>query len=372
MTRATFAAGLLGAALLVAACGDAPPSATAPPASASPEEPAETPEAGPTCPDIVLDPSVSLGPPFDKEVFEAGEASDIASTFVAGLSTLYAGGPDANPCLLFTTTGLQEATAVDERLRLALEGISRVDTQLVFREAGEGTYDLRQRPPRVPLDIVFDVPAGSTTTDSASGATDTTLAPERDALRVTFEYDGDDWLADGVEPVSATDMARYALPTPMVDLPACKGFHDDPDRARFDDNAGSGVDRDKQQPWCADGGNGPGLPEELVHLRTRVPCGESRVAVLNLGVPLGTPRDPLDAHRYFRDPLGQAFKRGLLDEKWTKGVKLPDDAQDTGWTNGNMDLWVSPSELEEAVYVRTAGGFERWPRGGDPSVTDCN
>jgi hypothetical protein len=53
-------------------------------------------------------------------------------------------------------------------------------------------------------------------------------------------------------------------------------------------------------------------------------------------------------------------------------VKLPDGAENTGWTNGNMDLWIDPSEVESAVYVRTAGRFERWPRADNPSVIDCN
>jgi hypothetical protein len=91
-----------------------------------------------------------------------------------------------------------------------------------------------------------------------------------------------------------------------------------------------------------------------------------------LGLPLGTPVDMLDRHYYFRDPAGEAVARGWLQDSWRRGVKLPDEAEDSGWTNGNMDLWVDPSDVEQAIYVRTGGRYERWPRGGDPTVTDCN
>jgi hypothetical protein len=360
---------LLVVAGLATACTTSVEQSPSPPTDSPPTD---RPDAVATCPELQVDPQASLGPEFDEESLAPGAADDIAAGFVAVLEGLYADDPDADPCVEFTDTGLTQAAAVDDRLGQAMAGTSRLYADLALRLAGEGTYDLRQRPPKVPLQVVFDIPAGSTTTDVASGATDTTLAPERVALDVTFAYDGTKWVADHVESVPPADAARWAIPTPAADLGRCKGFHNDPDKAAFDNAAGgSGIGTDRQRQWCADGGDGPSL-DELVALRTRWPCGETRVAVLSLGLPLGTPSDPLDPHEYIRDPRGEAFKRGWLDDHWTHGVQLPDDAEDTGWTNGNMDLWVDPSEVEEAVYVRTAGAFERWPRGSDSSVTDCN
>jgi len=359
-------ANLLVLAGLAAACT----STSAPSSPPTAPQPAETPEAVATCPDLQVDATASLGPEFDDESLAPGASDDIASAFVAGLGDLYAGDTDANPCAIFTEAGLTQAEAVDDRLGMAMAGISHLDAVLAFREAGEGTYDLRQRPPTVPIDVVFDIPAGSTTTDVASGATDTTLSPERVGLRVTFTYDGTRWVADRVEGVPPTDSAQWAIPTPIADLRPCRGFHDDADRVPFDNDAGT-VARDRQRPWCADAGNGPSL-NGLVSLRTRWPCDEAHIAVLSLGLPLGTPPDPLDRHEYVRDPRREAPARGWLDEPWRRDVNPPDDADDTGWTNGNMDLWISPSEVEEAVYVRTGGAFERWPRGHDTSVTDCN
>jgi hypothetical protein len=358
--------------LLVAACGSPvatpPPSAVTEPTAAPTDEPG----LGALCPTLELDPSSSLGPEFDEESFVHGESDGIGAAFVDGLGRLYAGDAAANPCDWFTGPGLESAAATDDRLGQAIAGISRLDAELRFRHASEGTYDLRERPPMVPLDVFFDIPDGSTTTDVASGATDTTLTPERASLRVTFGYEGTRWLADHVERVPPQDAAVFALPTPRTSLKPCKGFRDDPEGTPFDNDAGLSVDRERQRPWCADGGDGPKLDDDLVSLSTRFPCGEDRIAILTIGWPLGTPSDPLDRHEYVRDPSGLARERGWLHERWRRVGQPPEEAEDTGWTNGNMDVWIDEAEVEQAVYVRTGGRFERWPRGDDPSVTDCN
>jgi hypothetical protein len=367
--RAAAWALLLG--LLFAGCAEAGPSATASPLAASPE-PAPTEDATARCPGLEFDATASLDPMFDEESFATEQSASIGAAFVDGLARLYAGDPGADPCAVFTGPGLDAAVALDPRLGPALAGTTTLDADLVLRNAGEGTYDLRERPPRVPVDVVYDIPAGATTTDAASGATDTTDRIERVGLRVTFAYDGSAWLADRVEQVPPQDAAWWALPSPVAELRACKGFRDDPDRLRFDDEAGTGVARERQRRWCADGGRGGALPADLVSLSTRFPCDWGRIAILTIGWPLGTRDDILDRHQYLRDPDGQALEQGWLHEGWMRDVRLPDGAEDTGWTNGNMNLWIDRSEAESAVYVRTGGRYERWPRGDDPSVTDCN
>ena len=370
--RAGCAASLLVAAFLVGACGDTVPTPTPPPSVEAPTE-APSEAAASRCPDFAFDATASLDPTFDEEIFTKDESTTIGAAFVNGLSDLYQGVPGEDPCALFTAAGLDGAVALDPRLGPALAGTATLDTDLVFRLAGEGgTYDLRQRPPRVPIDVVFDIPEGTTTTDLVSGATDTSLDAVRVFLRVTFAYDGAHWLADRVERTPPEDSAPYALPKPVTSLKACKGFHADPDGAPFDDHAGTAVTGGTDRRWCADGGKGGALPPDLVTLWTRWPCQDTRIAVLTLGLPLMTPDDQLDRHQYIRDPLGEAIGRGWLHERWKRGVKLPDDAEDTGWTNGNMDIWIDDNEVEQAIYVRTDGRYERWPRATDPSVTDCN
>jgi hypothetical protein len=47
-------------------------------------------------------------------------------------------------------------------------------------------------------------------------------------------------------------------------------------------------------------------------------------------------------------------------------------AASTGGTNGNITRWISPSELDDAIYI-TRDVVERWPRAtGSWAVTDCN
>jgi hypothetical protein len=370
--RAPIAPSLLLAAFFVAGCADPAPTPTPSPSIEAPTEaPSETPAS--RCPAFAFDATASLGPTFDEEIFVKDEETTIGAAFVKGLSDLYQGDPGEDPCALFTASGLDGALALDPRLGPALAGAATLDTDLVFRLAGGGgTYDLRQRPPRVPIDVVFDIPEGTTTTDLVSGATDTSLDAVRVFLRVTFAYDGSRWLADRVERTPSEETAPFALPKPVTSLKACKGFHADPDGAPFDDHAGSRATGGTDRRWCADGGKGGALPAALVNLWTRWPCQDTRIAVLTLGLPLMTPDDQLDRHQYIRDPLGEAMDRGWITERWKRGVKLPEDAEDTGWTNGNMDIWLDDNEVEQAIYVRTDGRYERWPRATDPSVTDCN
>ena len=363
---------LLLVTLIASACATTAPTPSPSPSVEPPTQPpTEEPSTG--CPALQFDASASLDPTFDQDIFMKDEAQVIAAAFVNGLSGIYEGNPGADPCALFTGPGLDGALALDPRLGPALAGATTLDTDLVVRNGGEGgTYDLRQRPPRVPIHVVFDIPEGTTTLDLASGATDTSLAAERVQLLVTFAYDGSRWLADKVERVPPDEAAVYALPQPVTSLKRCKGFHDDPAGTPFDDDAGSGLSSATQRRWCADGGKGGALPGDLVRLWTRWPCHDTRIAVLTIGLPLGTPDDQLNRHQYIRDPLGEAIDRGWLQEHWKRGVAVPDEAEDTGWTNGNMDLWIDESEVEAAVYVRTGGRFERWPRASDPSVIDCN
>ena len=56
-----------------------------------------------------------------------------------------------------------------------------------------------------------------------------------------------------------------------------------------------------------------------------------------------------------------------------RDTQLPKDAEDTGWTNGNVDLWVSPSNLDRGIYLVRGDVVERWARTTDSwGVTDCN
>ena len=356
---------VVAVALLLAGCGD-----RAPTVSGRPETPAAA-VAAASCPGLQLDPGATLGPAFDEELFAGDESSTIGRAFVDGLARVY-GGDLAGACDLFTGRGLIKTAIVDPRLKASVAGQSRAAAKLVFRQSIEGTYDLRERPPRVPIDVVFDIPAGSVTTIPTAGATSTSADTERIALRLTFVYDGRHWLVDDAAGVPPADAAWFALPTPIAIHRPCTRLHRSASGGAFDDSAGFGVGRDEQHPWCTLGGAGVQLTRDQVSLGTRFPCDRGHVADLHLGHPLGLPFDPLVTYEYVRDPNGEALSQGWATEPWRAGVVVPRDAADTRWTNGNIDVWISPSEVETAIYVMVGGAFERWPRGHDVSVTDCN
>ena len=234
-----------------------------------------------------------------------------------------------------------------------MAGASFPGQDLVQRIAFEGVYDLRQRPPVVPLDIIFDIPA--------AGAT----GPARDGFHVDFVFDGERWLADQVGEVTPENLSWATLPTTPPPGPPCAGFVRDPDGSPFDDHA--------TRRWCDRGGQGRSISDDQLVLLTRYPCETGHAAVLNLGRPLGNSLDALDRWEYVRDPADEFLEQDWVTAPYDGHATLPADAADTGWTNGNVDLWISPSDLDRAVYLVRGDVVERWPRAARSwGVTDCN
>jgi hypothetical protein len=247
-----------------------------------------------------------------------------------------------------------------------IEGRSTIVATLRLRYAGEGVYDLRVAPPTVPLSIIFDVPAGSRTTDVASGATVTSPADQRTGMQVGFVFDGHRWRADRVGPIEGYDAALAVMPTPMPPGKRCTGFDRDASGARFDATRPG-------RTWCDADGRGRLIDDAQLGLITRYPCRAGRAAVLTLGLPLGMPIDPLVRNEFVRDPAGEFLAKGWVTAPFDSSATLPSDAAYTGWTNGNVELWISPTDLDAAVYMRVGRATERWPRAADGwGVIDCN
>ena len=372
--------GAVAVLFVVLGCGSTvvPPGPEAP-ASASLAVPAAVtpvPETSLACPDVVFDPTASLGPEFGSDVFAGDESMGLARAFVDGVAGLYAWRPDADPCALFSARGLRTAMETDTRLRDAIEGRISVESDLVLRLALEGVYDLRVAPPTVPLSIVFDIPAGSRTTDVRSGTTTRSPAAERAGVAVTFVYDGHRWLADRVGPVEGDDAAWLAMPTLLPPGEPCTGFLRDPAGAPFDEMSGTDALSSPPtpgRPWCDAGGRGRVIDDSQLVLTTRYPCNRASAAVLSIGLPLGMPIDRLDRNEFVRDPAGAFLAQGWVTSPFEPDSTLPADAASTGWTNGNVELWISPSELEDAVFMQVGGVMERWPRAAEGwGVTDCS
>ena len=68
---------------------------------------------------------------------------------------------------------------------------------------------------------------------------------------------------------------------------------------------------------------------------------------------------PAHYAEYVRDP-NELFAREVMGAYVAK-VDLPPGAVNTGYSNGQANLWIDPSD-ESAVYMEVGGQFERWPR----------
>lgn len=94
-------------------------------------------------------------------------------------------------------------------------------------------------------------------------------------------------------------------------------------------------------------------------------CGWQSAVLMHLGWPLGTvSQTSAEIHQFIRDPDG-VIVRGPRD-KLALHIGMPPDARATGYRNGELELWLSPSD-PDAAYLRVNDDVERWPR-ADPVV----
>ena len=110
-------------------------------------------------------------------------------------------------------------------------------------------------------------------------------------------------------------------------------------------------------------------PFELNTIAAPAHCGWESATTLHIGWPPGTvASSAAQARQYLRDPKGV-----LPDRKYREllvaNVALPRDARPTGYRLGAIELYLSPSDQDEAIYVVGPSGTERWPR-SDP-MTHC-
>jgi hypothetical protein len=376
--------GLLAATLL-AGCIAVPPSPPVPgDPSASAALPSNTPAPTPrptativptdspvpagiggTCPELSFDDAAQLPAVFDQEYFPGDESEVIARRFLTGLGRFYARPSEADVCTIFTRRGLETARILDARLAAVDRGDVTIDGELILRLRNEGQYDLRRRPPAVPLDVIFDIPAGARITNRISGEIVTTPATERLGFQLLLAFDGHRWLVDWVGPVSPSEAMWTRLPVPLPPAPPCRGFHRDPIGAPFD--------QDADRTWCDSHGAGRLIrQDDEIAVIVRYPCG-AKGTIITIGRPLGSRLDPLVRWEYMRDPDGKFRENGWLAARYLAHAALPEDAVDTGWSNGNIDLWISPRDLDRAVYMVRGNVVERWARAAESwGVTDCN
>lgn len=115
--------------------------------------------------------------------------------------------------------------------------------------------------------------------------------------------------------------------------------------------------------------DGVGEPDpDLVINTIRGPehCDWESAVMLHLAVPIGEVASGPEAHRqYVRDP-GHVLPQERLQDDFEPVAELPPDAESTGLRNGEIELWVAESTLDDEVYVGRDESFEAWPRATEP------
>jgi hypothetical protein len=90
-------------------------------------------------------------------------------------------------------------------------------------------------------------------------------------------------------------------------------------------------------------------------------CGWQSATMLFIVWPPGSGRTTqFEGRLNIRDPqgvFGARYRDGL-----TRNVSLPADARSTGYRYGAIEIYLSPSDQHQAIYVVSPGDAERWPR----------
>jgi hypothetical protein len=112
--------------------------------------------------------------------------------------------------------------------------------------------------------------------------------------------------------------------------------------------------------WSRDG-HGAVDNAELATFGGPAHCGWQSATMMFIGWPIGTNAATFAQARYYlRDPqgvIGVEYRDRLV-----RNATLPTDAASTGYRLGPIQIYLSPSEQDEAIYVVAPSAAERWPR----------
>lgn len=109
--------------------------------------------------------------------------------------------------------------------------------------------------------------------------------------------------------------------------------------------------------------NGEQVSEfELVTIAGPGHCNWGSATFMFIGWPPGTVSPYASgARQYVRDPRG-LFLDGRYRDLLDLHAVLPADARPTGHRFAGVNVYVSPSDQDEAIYLVSRLGAERWPR----------
>lgn len=115
--------------------------------------------------------------------------------------------------------------------------------------------------------------------------------------------------------------------------------------------------------------NGAALqPGELNTIAGPDHCQWQTATLLHIGWPPGAVATELSgARQYIRDPKGRLSEvASLRGARFERSVTLPADAKPTGHKLGAIELYVSPSDQDQWIYLASPSDTERWPRSDPP------
>ncbi|HVM30520.1 MAG TPA: hypothetical protein VM305_07105 [Candidatus Limnocylindrales bacterium] len=287
------------------------------------------------------------------------EIDSLAAQLMESLFAAYAAGGDGLDDL-FTPLGLINARAADPMLAAISDGQRRVhlDHEIVAVVEGWSERWTQYLPDSTPvwieLEVVSDVGRGARIVDGAGQTISETDLPQRLEHRLVAVWDGANsrWQIDELASPALGEVIPMPGGTPASGRPC-------PWRAR-DLPPSRGFDQDVDRAWCDSLGRR--VPDRHLGFVREAPghCGWQSASLLHLGPQPGWEIDRLQLIQFVRDPEG-LFQAGWLAE-YEVGVRLPEDAVDTGLTNGNVRLFHSPSEYDSAIYAVIGETVERWPR----------
>lgn len=115
-------------------------------------------------------------------------------------------------------------------------------------------------------------------------------------------------------------------------------------------------------------GGQPVTAEEVGTIAGPAHCGWQSATFLTMGWPPGTrSTSSAQARQYIRDQRAVTPLRSR--DRLDLHARLPSDAHGTGYTYRGVEIYLSPSDQDAAVYLVGARTVERWPR-SDP-LTLC-
>ncbi len=118
--------------------------------------------------------------------------------------------------------------------------------------------------------------------------------------------------------------------------------------------------------------NGEQVPDGTIRTLTGAEhCEWESSTVLHIGMPLGAVMESgADVHQYISDPEGVYLHPGFarsFKTTFNPNATLPSDAKFSGFKRDGVELWISDSELDSAIYMVSDSATERWPK-ADPRI----